>query len=318
MRWFQHVADGMTVTEVAQTYGVSQPGVSRALARLEDDLGTPLLQRTGRVLRLTHAGAEFKAHVDQVIAQFDDGVAAVAQLLDPGSGVVTLGYPLSLGAWLVPALLRDFGLVRPGVRVRLQRTSVGDPGMISRLLATGAVELELTTERVSGPGVRWHRMQIEPLLLAVPATHRLAGQQEADLADVADEPFVLRRAPSGMRNQVLQLCRRAGFDPEIRFEVDDLPTVRGLVAVGLGVGVVPALGLDTTLGLAATPGQDAGPGLAAAPGPDAAGSAGGMALLRLRDPQAHREIGLAWHTDRRLLPSAKDFRRFALTGSLGD
>ena len=56
LRWFQLVADGYTVTEVSEVFGVSQPGVSRALARLEQEVGTPLLRRSGRVLRMTHAG----------------------------------------------------------------------------------------------------------------------------------------------------------------------------------------------------------------------------------------------------------------------
>lgn len=289
LRWFQHVADGMTVTEVAETYAVSQPGVSRALARLEEELGTPLLRRSGRVLRLTHAGAEFKAHVDSVMAELDDGVAAIAQLLDPGSGIVTLGYPLSLGTWLVPDLLSAFRRHRPGVRVRLQRTSIGDSGSISRLLSTRAIDLELTAERVSGEGVRWQRIRLEPLVLAVPAGHRLAGAEAVDLAQAAGEECVMRRAPSGMRSHVLRLCESAGFEPDIVYEVDDLPTVRALVAAGLGVAVVPA--------------RDPHP----APGP------GSAALIPLRDPDAHREIGLAWLTERRLLPAARDLRRFILT-----
>ena len=75
LRWFQQVADGVTVTEVADLYLVSQPGVSRALARLEEQVGTPLLHKSGRVLRLTQAGATFKRHVDGLLHELDDGLA---------------------------------------------------------------------------------------------------------------------------------------------------------------------------------------------------------------------------------------------------
>ncbi len=288
LRWFQHVADGMTVTEVAATYAVSQPGVSRALDRLEAQLGTALLRRSGRVLRLTHAGAAFKSHIDRVMADLDDGVAAVEQLLDPGAGLVTLAYPLSLGAGLVPELIRDFRCAQPRVRFTVQRSAVGDPGEISRLLATRAVDLELTTERVTGDGVHWRRIAIEPLRLAVPAGHRLADESMVALSEVAAESFVLRRAPSAMREQVLRLCAAAGFTPRIDQEVDDLPTVRGFVAAGLGVSVVPATEAS-----------------AAANGP-------GLRLIPLRDNGAHRELGLAWLDRRRLLPAAEEFRRFVL------
>ena len=78
LRWFQLVADGATVTEVSELEWTSQPGISRALARLSDEVGAPLLRREGRVLRLTHAGAMFKHHVDAMLHQPDAGPARAA------------------------------------------------------------------------------------------------------------------------------------------------------------------------------------------------------------------------------------------------
>jgi len=93
-----------------------------------------------------------------------------------------------------------------------------------------------------------------------------------------------------MRTQTLALCEAAGFAPTIDFEADDLPTVRGLVAAGLGVAVVPAMGLPTPTTFART------------------------RLLPLTDEEAQREVGVAWVAGRPLLPSAESFRRFLLTG----
>ena len=290
LRWFQLVADGYTVTEVSDIFGVSQPGVSRALARLEQEVGTPLLRRSGRVLRMTHAGAAFKRHVDSVVNDLDDGIAAVSELLDPEGGVVTLAFPLSLGSWLVPELIRDFRRDRPRVKVLLERTSVGEPGRVSPLLATRRADLELTAHRVVEPGVEWSRVLVEPLVLAVAPQHRLAGRDSVALAEVADEPFVVRTAPSMMRTQTLALCAAAGFEPELAYEAEDLPTVRGLVAAGLGVGVVPAMGLPVPTTFART------------------------RLVPLTDDGAQREVGLAWVSGRPLLPSAEAFRRFVLAG----
>ena len=99
LRWFQQVADGTTVTEVSELEMVTQPGVSRALARLEADVGTPLLRKSGRTLRMTQAGATFKRHVDALLHQLDDGIAAVSQLLDPDTGDGGAGLP-ALGGHL--------------------------------------------------------------------------------------------------------------------------------------------------------------------------------------------------------------------------
>jgi LysR family transcriptional regulator, transcription activator of glutamate synthase operon len=288
LRWFQLVADGYTVTEVSDIFGVSQPGVSRALGRLEHEVGTPLLRRSGRVLRMTHAGTAFKRHVDSLVHDLDDGLAAVSQLVDPEAGVVTLAFPLSLGSWLVPALLRAFRRAHPRVRVVLQRTAVGESGRVSPLLATRAADVELTTHRVTGPDVEWRRVLVEPLVLAVATGHRLADRDAVSLAEVGSEPFVMRRAPSGMRAQTLELCAAAGIEPAIGLEADDLPTVHGLVAAGLGVAVVPAMGLPAPTTFART------------------------RLLPLTDPGAQRDVGLAWVAGHPLLPSAEAFRRFVL------
>jgi len=294
LRWFQLVADGYTVTEVSEIFGVSQPGVSRALARLERDVGSPLLRRSGRVLRMTHAGTAFKRHVDHLVNDLDNGLSAVDELVDPEGGVVTLAFPLSLGSWLVPGLIRSFRRDHPRVRFVLQRTAVGDSGQVSQQLATRRADVELTTHRVTETGVEWRRILVEPLVLAVPLTHRLAERDAVALSEVADEPFVVRRAPSGMRSQTLALCEVAGFTPTIDLEADDLPTARGLVAAGLGVAVVPALGLPTPTTFART------------------------RMLPLTDAHAQREVGVAWVTGRPLLPSAESFRRFLLTGEASE
>src|SRR5512139_2282355 len=290
LRWFQLVADGYTVTEVSDVFGVSQPGVSRALARLEREVGTPLLRRSGRVLRMTHAGAAFKRHVDGLVNALDDGLAAVDELVDPEGGVVTLAFPLSLGSWLVPELIRTFRAAHPRVRVVLERTAVAESGRVSQQLATRRADVELTAARVGGQGIEWRRILVEPLVLAVATDHPLAGRWDATLAEVATEPFVMRRGPSDMRTQTVELCRVAGFEPEVAYEADDLPTVRGLVAAGMGVAVVPAMGLPLPTTFART------------------------RLVPLTDAGAQREVGVAWVTGRPLLPSAESFRRFLLTG----
>ena len=79
LRWLQQVADGTTVTEVSDLEAVTQSGVSRALARLEAQVGTPLLRRSGRTLKMTHAGAVFKPHLDQperFLAELTEHLAA--------------------------------------------------------------------------------------------------------------------------------------------------------------------------------------------------------------------------------------------------
>jgi len=286
LRWFQQVADGITVTEVSEVDRVTQSGVSRALARLEREVGAPLLRRSGRTLRMTHAGTEFKRHVDALLHELDDGLAAVSQLVDPETGTVALAYQLSLGTWLVPNLIGTFRTDHPEVRFRL--TQVRDE-LTASLGGDGRFDLEITALRPAGADVRWHRLLVEPLRIAVPLDHRLSGQTEVHLADLADDRFITLGPTSLLRQQFDALCFQAGFSPSVAFEGDDLPTVRGFVSAGLGVALVPALRAGS---------------------PDAVGA---LRYLYVLAPAAVREIGMAWTVGRRLLPAAELFREHVIS-----
>jgi LysR family transcriptional regulator, transcription activator of glutamate synthase operon len=286
LRWFQQVADGTTVTEVSDLVGVTQSGVSRALARLEAEIGTPLLRRSGRTLRMTHAGAVFKPHLDALLHHLDDGIAAISQLTDPGTGTVVLAFQQSLGTWLVPDLVRSFRAGHPGVCFQL---IVVRDELNSVALDGGKADLEIGSRRFRDVAVRTERLALEPLRLAVPREHRLARQQRVRLAEAARESFIGLRPTSALRKLTDDLCAAAGFRADVIFEGDDLSNVRGFVAAGLGLAVVPAP-------------RSGSP--EAAPGP--------VVHREIEDAGAVREICLTWSTDRRLLPAAEEFRRHAL------
>lgn len=277
LRWFQLVADGETVTDVSATEHISQPGLSRALARLEQQVGTPLLRRQGRTLRLTEAGAAFKRHVDAMLHDLDDGLAAVEQLLDPETGVVGVAFERSMGTWLLPQLVSGFRAEHPGVRVRLHHS--GD----EVAAGDGEVDMSLTSRRPTGEDKRWSRLLGEPLVLVTAMRHPLAGAGPVSLGDLGAEPFVVLRHPSPFRDACDELFAAAGLAASVEFEADDLATVQGFVAAGLGVAVVPASAL-----------------------------VGRCEVVPLRDPDAVRDIGLVWSQERRMLPSAELFRDHVL------
>jgi LysR family transcriptional regulator, transcription activator of glutamate synthase operon len=281
LRWFQQVADGTTVTEVSELESVTQSGVSRALARLEAQVGTPLLRRHGRTLRLTQAGAVFKRHVDAMLHQLDDGIAAVSQLIEPDTGTVALAFQQSLGTWLVPDLVRSFRARHP--HVTFQLTQVRD-----EVHSAALADLEIGTRRARSAALRTRLIANEPLRLAVQRDHPRAGQR-IHLAEMSGEPFVSLRPTSALRKLGDDLCQQAGFRPAVVFEGDDLSTVRGFVAAGLGVAIVPAPRAGT---------------LEAAAGP--------LAYCEILDAGAVRDLTLTWSAERRLLPAAELFRRHVI------
>jgi LysR family transcriptional regulator, transcription activator of glutamate synthase operon len=192
----------------------------------------------------------------------------------------------SLGLWLVPQLVASFRRQHPDVRFVLEqiRDELVDP------LSSGReVDVVITTVRSEHEGVRWRALVAEPLLLAVAAAHPLAVRDSIDLKEAAGEPFVMLRSTFALRHSSEELCGEAGFVPAIAFEGDDLPTVEGFVAAGLGVAIVPL------------PRRGAG-----------AGTASDIRYLTIAEPAATREIGIAWSTERRLLPAVERFRRHVI------
>ncbi|MGH3176904.1 MAG: LysR substrate-binding domain-containing protein, partial [Streptosporangiaceae bacterium] len=183
--------------------------------------------------------------------------------------------------------VRGFRAAHPHVRFRLTQ-SRDEPDFV--ILDGGHADLELGSRRSPDESTRSRLIAVEPLRLAVRRDHPLAGRDQVRLAEVAGEPFISLRSASGLRRQTDELCQRAGFRPDVIFEGDDLSNVRGFVAAGLGVAVVPAP-------RAGSP--------EAVPGP--------VTYLEILDEGAAREIFLTWSAERRLLPATDLFRRHVLS-----
>ena len=302
LRWFREVADGATVTETAERARITQPALSRALARLEGEVGTPLLTRSGRTLTPTPAGRMFKQHADQVIDQYDLGLRAVTELVDPAHGLVPLAFLQTLGTWLVPRLVSSFRRDHPQVRFELHQH--GEASILQELL-DGAADLILTSATFGHPQVTWRRLLIEPLRLVVPPRHPLARRKRIRLAEVADEPFILLREGYALRVLTERLCAEAGFAPKIAFEGEEVETLRALVAAGLGVALLPPA--------RATPTPVRSVDADTAADTDAnADETDPAPQLHVTDVDSTRELGLAWLTGRELPPASAAFRDHVL------
>ena len=282
LAWLVQLGELGHVTETAAALGTSQPTLSRALARLEDELEVRVFERTPTGVEPTPDGRLVLDAARDLVARHDQLRADLANRLDPDSGVVRLAFLDSMATTLVPKLLRAFHAEAPGVKVVLSQEPAHD---IRRDLERGAVELGLTMERSDGLG--WLPVQRERLVVVVPPTHRFRRRARVDLAELADDELVTTPAGFGHSALVQALLAEAGVSPRVSFESADLATIEGLVAAGLGVAIVPEAfaGLSGTVGLA------------------------------LSSPSATRTIGLTWRTDRPLAPPAERFLAFVRSGA---
>jgi DNA-binding transcriptional LysR family regulator len=281
LRQFAVVAREQHVTRAADRLGLAQSTLSRNIARLEADLGTTLLLRTGRTVRLTRHGQQLLPHVELALVALSDGLDELTEELSPDRGRVAFAFLHSLGVRAVPVILREFRTRHPGVRFTLVQDS--NDAMLEKL-RTGAVDLCLTSPVPDDPVFRARKLDEQRLSLVVPQGHRLAGRKRVRLAEAANEDFVGLERGYGLRRITDDWCRQAGFAPRLAFEGEEIDTVLGLVATGLGVALLPA-------GLAAQ--HD-------------------VVELPVTFPHTTRTIALVWLADRVLAPPAEAFRSSVL------
>ena len=279
LRWFVVLAETEHVTDAAAALRISQPALSRALARLEEQCGSPLFDRINRRLTLNSYGRILLEHARRSIAEVDAAVARIAALRDPDTGTVRLAFLHSVASWYVPELLRRFRDEAPSMQFALHQGAAHD---ITRYLWHGHADLAITSPQPAEPGFGWHELYMERLCLAVPRGHRFAGRPSLGLGEIADEPLVALPPGFGLRQLTDEMWADVGVSPRIVFEAMEIPAMEGLVAAGFGVAVVPE------------PRPGRGEPM--------------CEYLELSHPGAQRRIGLTWVRDREL-PSAAD--RFA-------
>jgi LysR family transcriptional regulator, transcription activator of glutamate synthase operon len=266
------------VTDAAAALRISQPTLSRLLARAEHELGARLFERDADGVHPNPLGEVTLAAARDITRRYDQLRADLAELLDPETGTVRLAFLDSIATSLVPRVLRAFRQEAPRVRVVLRQ----EPGHeMLRDLASGLTELALISPRPPSPH-GWLPLHRQRLVLTVPAGHRLAAHRRVRLDEVADEAFVTVPRGLGFRALLDELLQAEGMTPRISFESADLTTIEGLVGAGLGLAILP----EQLVGASGTTGVP----LAAA--------------------GAERVVGLTWRADRELPPAATRFLAF--------
>lgn len=289
LRWFVAIAAREHITDAANEMHVTQPALSRALARLESEVGVPLFDRHGRSVRLNRYGAAFRVRVDRALAELDEARRELAEVTATDRGTVALAFGATFGTRAVPRLLGAYRAIHPQVEFQLRE---GSSGMMRTWLLAGDVDLILTSTQPAGRELQWAPLIRERLAVAVPAAHRLAERRDIALSEIADEPLVALKEGFGLRTLGDELCRGAGFEPKVTVESEDPATVRSLVAAGLGVALIPSDG-NPEIDAAAT-----------------------LRYLPVRDRKAARTLGMAWSTNRYRSPAAEQFRKFVLESRL--
>ncbi|OOG52440.1 LysR family transcriptional regulator [Rhodanobacter sp. B05] len=244
LRYFVAVAEELSFTRAALRLHLSQPPLSQQIQSLEQDLGVRLLERSKRQVKLTEPGRVFLEQARQILAKADEARGQVAAAAAGYSGHLRLAYTVSVSFHpALPRTLLRYGQIAP--RVGLKLVEMYTEPQFAALLADEIDAGFVRSEPVHAQDARRLRLNVidrEPLLLAMPARHPLAGHSSLGLAEVAGDSFVSqpRELAATLYDRLVTLANNAGFQPSIVQQAQQINGLLALVAAGLGLALVPA------------------------------------------------------------------------------
>lgn len=233
-----------SITAAATNLGYTPSAISQQIAALERQAGIALLERVGRGVRPTAAGRLLTEHASVIGKNLAAAELELADLREGRTGHLSVRYFATAGLALVPPALATLRREHPGVQVDLR---LAEPSDSLPEIEQGKADLAIV---VLPPGVtprngaRLVHLLDDPYRVLLPRGHRLANRRLIDLAELADEPWVGNEWPPGeCVKLMLDACAAAGFCPSFVVDSQDYPSAHGFVAAGLGVSMLPQLGI---------------------------------------------------------------------------
>jgi LysR family cys regulon transcriptional activator len=241
------VRQGFNLTLVAQALHTSQPGVSRQIKELEDELGVELFVRAGRrLLGLTPPGQAMLPIVERLLQDADNLRRAGAEYAGQDRGLLTVAATHTQARYALPTAVRDFRATHPGVTLHLLQ---GSPRQIAQMVLDGQADLGIATETLADvPGLvtlpcyRWTHVVVTPR--GHPLAEEVAAGQPLTLASLARHPIVTYEPGYAGRRHIDAAFARESIAPDIVLAAMDTDVIKTYVELGIGVGVIASVGYD--------------------------------------------------------------------------
>lgn len=242
LRYFVAVAKELHFSRAAEKLHIGQPPLSQQIQALEQEIGTPLFERSKRHVALTAAGKRFYEHAKQILATVESAALEAKRIGIGEEGELRIGFTSSLPfSNLLPRAIQAYRLKYPKVRLSLREMFTLDQyqALQNDVLDIGFVRF---TGLDAPEGILLKEIGRDPLQLVVHDSHPLAAQAKIKVEMLKEEPFVCYPigTGSGLRNLIRRLCHQAGFEPHISQEAREATTQIGLVAAGIGIAMLPS------------------------------------------------------------------------------
>ena len=280
LEYFQMASRLKNITRAAERLRVSQPNITVAIKKLEGELGRQLFDRSQKQLSLTPEGAVFLGRVEVALRNIQDAVLEVNDYKQLQKGTIKIGIPPMMGAYLFPKIFSSFQRRYSHLDVYLhEEGSVA----IREQLERDELDFGIIIIPDSSPNLQLLPMARSQVVCCVPADSALAARKAITLQDVEEHNLIMLKEGSFLRQTMLQKMKTAGVTPNIVLESNQVVTIMGLVASGVGNAFLLDMIVRDTPGIRAVP---------------------------LATP-VFVDVGLAWKRDRYISRAAQSFIEFS-------
>ena len=284
---FVTVARERSFSRAAEALHRTQPAVSQAIQRLEETLGEKLFDRSSKDGTLTPAGEVLLDHARHILNLKRAALDAVHELRDLKAGKVTISANEHTVFYLLPVIAK-FREQHPDIKVEVQR---GVASRIPEQITARDVELGIISFEPDDPSLESISVMTDELVLITSPEHRLAGDDEVCIIDLADESFVAHNAPSPYRKRVLEAFEKHRTQLNIVVELPSLEAIKLLVTRGSGVALVPRLSAESEI------------------------AAGTLRALRVRELRLERNLNIIYRRNSELSHAARAVLETATTAA---
>lgn len=285
LRYFVTLARVKHYTRAAEQLCITQPSLSHAISQLENELGVPLFEKSGRNTTLTRFGEEFLVCAEHTLSTLDAGVSSIRKSAR-GEGLIRLGFLRTLGVEFIPRLAAGF--LKKNAELDIHFTfHTGVTQHLLEGLAVRKYDLIFCSEPLEKENLTVIPIQKQDLVLITPKDHPLASRNDIDLEETLLYPHIFFDKSSGIRNVVDRMFSQIGRQPEIAYETEEDQVIAGLVAQKFGIALVPYMDLLLKLD---------------------------VKILSIRSPSCERAIFMINDNRIYMPPAVKRFREFVADG----
>jgi len=248
LEFFKELARTQHMAKAAESLGISQPSLSYAIRKLEEEVGVPLFEPDGRNIKLTPIGAIYLKYITASLNDLSQGNELVQQLMNPDTGHINLGFTYTLGQQLVPELITQFQTDNQNQAITF-KLGQGNSTELLQKLATESYDLVLASnveklgEQPTNTLFDFIPLVQQEIVAAVPNHHPLAQHDTLQVKDLAPYPMIMFSENSGLRPLINQILSTAHVTPKIAYEVEEDHTMAGFVRHNFGVALMPHLPL---------------------------------------------------------------------------